>query len=96
MRIRTESLIVLRSRLLSRMWCPVCAAEVEVVAAPSLRFDSLIPGDVLEAWLQHSDLHQLQGKDGSELICLHSLMARIQNPTTGGFPPSRDPQKEEK
>jgi hypothetical protein len=33
----------------------------------------------LQEWLNSSDLHRLQTPDGSELICLNSLLARVQS-----------------
>jgi hypothetical protein len=33
----------------------------------------------LEEWLNSCDLHRSQAADGSVLICLNSLLARVQN-----------------
>ena len=33
----------------------------------------------LEEWLNSGNLHRSQAADGSGLICLNSLMARVQN-----------------
>jgi hypothetical protein len=34
----------------------------------------------LEQWLNAGELHRSQAADGSALICLDSLLARVQNP----------------
>jgi hypothetical protein len=36
----------------------------------------------LEAWISSGELHRLRGDDGSPLICLNSLLARIRNTST--------------
>jgi hypothetical protein len=33
----------------------------------------------LEAWLNSGELHRSQAADGSTLVCLNSLLARVQN-----------------
>ena len=37
---------------------------------------------VLEEWLNSGELHRLQTADGSILVCLNSLLARVQNTKT--------------
>ena len=36
----------------------------------------------LEDWLNSDELHRSQAADGSTLICLNSLLARVQNTKT--------------
>jgi hypothetical protein len=76
--IETKSLLVLRSRSSRRDWCPVCGAEVEVIAIEP----NGLSGQELPAfaqWLKSEAVHRTQAPDGSVLICLGSLLNRVQN-----------------
>jgi hypothetical protein len=78
-RIETDSLLILRSRGSTRAWCPLCAAEVEMLALEDTRVISNLEQPALERWLNAGELHRSQAADGSVLICLDSLLARVQN-----------------
>lgn len=41
---------------------------------------SNLDGPAVEEWLNSGELHRSQAADGSSLICLNSLLARVQNP----------------
>ena len=70
--IETDSLLIMRGRNLPRAWCPVCAAVI-----------SNLDRAAVEDWLNSGELHRSLSNDGSELICLNSLLARVQNKKTG-------------
>jgi hypothetical protein len=78
-RIETDSLLILRSRSSTRAWCPLCAAEVETIVLEDTRVISNLEQPALEQWLNAGELHRSQAADGSALICLNSLLARVQN-----------------
>jgi hypothetical protein len=78
-RIETDSLLILRSRSSTRAWCPLCAAEVEMIALDDTRVISNLEQPALEQWLNSGELHRSQAVDGLTLICLDSLLARVQN-----------------
>ena len=78
-RIETDSLLILRSRSFTRAWCPLCAAEVEMIALEDTRVISNLEQPALEQWLNAGELHRSQAADGSALICLDSLLAHVQN-----------------
>ncbi len=82
--IETDSLLILRGRSSNRSWCPLCAAEGEMVEVENLRVVSNLESHALEEWLNSAQLHRLQSPGGSTLICLYSLLDRVQNakPTT--------------
>jgi hypothetical protein len=80
--IETDSLLILRGRNTSRAWCPLCAAEGEMIALDNLGILSNLDRPALEEWLNSGELHRSQAADGSELICLNSLLARVQNTKT--------------
>jgi len=81
--VETESLLILRSRNSRREWCPLCAAEVEMIALEDTGVISNLERPALEEWLNSAELHRSQAADGSTLICLNSLLARVQNTKTG-------------
>jgi hypothetical protein len=76
--IETESLLILQGRASRRAWCPLCAAEAEMIALESLGVVSNLDRLALEEWLNSGDLHCSRSADGSAQICLNSLLARVQ------------------
>jgi hypothetical protein len=77
--IETDSLLILRSRNSRREWCPLCAADGEMIALENAGVISNLDRPALEEWLNSGNLHRSQAADGSVLICLNSLLARVQN-----------------
>ena len=63
--IETDSLLFLRGRNSARTWCPLCNAESEIVALESVQVVSNLDRAALEQWINSSELHRLQGEDGS-------------------------------
>ena len=80
--IETESLLILRGRNSRRAWCSRCAAEVEMIALEDMGVISNLERPELEEWLNSGELHRLQTAEGSTLICLNSLLARVQKTIT--------------
>jgi hypothetical protein len=80
--IETDSLLMVRGRSSRRAWCPRCAAEGEMIALENVGVISNLEQPALEEWLNSGELHRSQAADGSELICLNSLLARVQNTKT--------------
>jgi len=76
--IETDSLLILRSRSLRRAWCPLCSAESEMIALENVGLVSNLERPALEEWLNSADVHRLESGDGSVLVCLNSLLARVQ------------------
>ena len=77
--IETESLVVLHGRSSTRSWCPQCAALREMVALENMGVISNLDRAEVEEWLNSGKLHRLQAPNGSALICLNSLLARVQS-----------------
>jgi len=77
--IETDSLLILRGQTSNRAWCPLCAAESEMIRVENLRVVSNLERIHLEEWLNSAELHRSQAADGSAMICLNSLLARVQN-----------------
>ena len=71
--IRQDGLLVLRSRIVRRAWCPACGAEGDMVTGVSQN-----------RWLDSLPLHRSQAADGTPLICMKSLLGvantRIDSP----------------
>ena len=80
--IETDSLLILRGQTSNRAWCPLCAAEGEMIEIEKLRVVSNFERIALEQWLNSAELHRSQAPDGSAQICLNSLLARVQNKKT--------------
>jgi hypothetical protein len=80
--IETDSLLIIRGRTSTRAWCSQCAAEVEVIALEETGVVSNLERPALEEWLNSVELHRSLAADGSTLICLNSLLARVQNTKT--------------
>jgi hypothetical protein len=76
--IETESLLILRGRTPLRAWCQGCGEEVEVIPLEGVGVVSNLPGSEVEAWIQSHDLHRTQTSDGGTLICVNSLLKRVQ------------------
>jgi hypothetical protein len=74
--IETDSLLIMRGGTLPRAWCPICAAESEMIALANAAVVSNLERAAVEQWLSSGDLHRSQAADGSEFICLNSLVAR--------------------
>jgi hypothetical protein len=93
--IETDSLLMLRGRNSRRAWCPLCAAEGEMIALENVGVISNLDRPALEEWLNSEVLHRSQAADGSEVICLNSLLARVRNKeSTGDDPALRNKEKE--
>jgi hypothetical protein len=43
---------------------------------------SNLPPSEVEAWIESEDLHRSQAPDGGQLICLNSLLKRVQKSKT--------------
>jgi hypothetical protein len=78
----TDSLLLLRGRNATRAYCPFCSAESEMIVLGNLQVISNLDRQSFEEWINSGELHRLQGDEGSPLICLNSLLARIRNTTT--------------
>ena len=81
--IETDSLLILRCGSSQRSWCPRCAAEGDMVALENAGVISNLEQPALEEWLNSEELHRSRATDGSTLICLNSLLARVQKTKTG-------------
>jgi hypothetical protein len=76
--IETDSLLILRGRSSLRTWCPDCASEVEVIPLDGVGVISNLAPSEIEAWIQSEYLHHAQAADGAPLICMNSMLKRIQ------------------
>ena len=80
--VETDSLLIVRGLTSRRAWCDRCEAEVEIVAMKETGVMTNLDQAAIEEWLDSEDLHHLQSTDGSALICLNSLLARVQKTQT--------------
>ncbi len=77
--IQTDSLLILRGQSSRRAWCPLCAAEVDMIALHNACVITNLEQAALEEWLNLGELHRSQAADGAEMICLNSLRGRVRN-----------------
>ena len=76
--IETESVVILHGRKLLSAWCARCGDDVEMIPIDGLGvISNLMPPEV-EVWMQSEDLHYTITADGAPLICLNSMLKRVQ------------------
>lgn len=80
--IETDSLLILRGRTPLRAWCQQCGGHVEMIPVGGVGVISNLPPPEVQAWMESEDLHRSQGSDGETLICLNSLLKRVQKSKT--------------
>lgn len=80
--IETDSLLVLRGRIPLRAWCPECGAEAEMIPLDDLGVVSNLPLVDVRAWLESESLHHTTAANGAPMICLNSMLKRVQKPKT--------------
>ena len=80
--IETDSLLILRGRTALRAWCQQCDGETEMIPLEGVGVISNLPAHEVEAWIQSDDLHRTQASDGGTLICVNSLLKRVQKSKT--------------
>jgi hypothetical protein len=77
--IETDSLLILQGHNAKAAWCPLCAAEGQMIALKDAGVISNLERPALEEWLNSGELHRSQAADGSEVVCLNSLLGRVRN-----------------
>lgn len=80
--IETDSLLILRGRSSLRTWCHQCGDEVEVIPMEGVGVVSNLSAPEVNAWIQSDDLHRTHTPEGGALICLNSLLKRVQKSKT--------------
>lgn len=81
MRVRTtritlehDTLTIIRRAGAERSWCPLCAAEVDVVTIDSTALAEAFPESAAESSIAIGDLHALQDPGEPARLCLPSLL----------------------
>jgi hypothetical protein len=82
MTIETDSLLVMRGTVSPRGWCPGCAADSELIPFDGIGVISNLTPSEVQAWLECEAIHHSQAPDGTRLICLNSLLKRVQKSQT--------------
>jgi len=80
--IETDSLVVMRGTVSPRGWCPECAADSELIPFDGIGVISNLTPSEVQAWLECEAIHYSQAADGTRLICLNSLLKRVQKSKT--------------
>lgn len=80
--IETQSLVLLMGGGSLRAWCPRCQAEGEMIPIEAVAVISNLTPVGVEAWIKSDELHHSRSTDDAPLICLNSLLKRLQRATT--------------
>ena len=80
--IESDSFLILRGQSSLWGWCPDCAAEVEMIPLDGFGVISNLAAQNVEAWIQSEDLHHTKAANGAPLICMNSMLRRIQKKGT--------------
>jgi hypothetical protein len=83
--IETDTLLVLRGRRPLLAFCPACGVEAEMIPIEEAGIVSNLTASEVEAWMQAEDLHRTHAPDGALLLCLSSMVKRLQK-TSGALP----------
>ena len=81
--IETDSLLVLRGRNPLRAWCSQCGADAEMIPLNDVVMVSNLPLAEVQEWMESPDLHHAKSADGSDLICLNSMLKRVHRTSVG-------------
>lgn len=71
--VETETRLIIRRAKAISAWCPVCRAEVDVIALDSDTLADSITAAQIQEWLGRNQLHFWQTALGPTQICLISL-----------------------
>ena len=80
--IESDSLLVVRGRKSLRAWCPECGTEVEMIPLHGVGVISNLTSPEVQAWIESAELHRTVGADGASLICLNSMLRRVNKAKT--------------
>ena len=81
--IETDSLMVLQAGSSHLGWCPRCSSPVQMIPLEGLGVVSnLLPAEVQD-WIDSEDLHRAVSPGGAPLICLNSMLRKVQFLKTG-------------
>jgi hypothetical protein len=80
--IETDSLLIVRGGNSARAWCPLCQADTELIELDNVGVISNLDRAAVEKWLNSEELHRSQTDAGAPLVCLNSLVARVQDTKT--------------
>jgi hypothetical protein len=89
--IETNSLLVLQGHYSRRAWCPLCAAESEMIALENAGLISNLQPPALEQWLKSGDLHRLPTRLGAPTIDAKARLTIVEPDSWAGAPTKRAP-----
>ena len=76
--IETDTLLVLRGRTPILAICPECSVEREMIPIHEVGIVSNLTPSEVAAWMQAEDLHRTYAPDGALLLCMNSILKRLQ------------------
>ena len=72
--IETERLLIIRRRRTFRAWCQECGCEMDMIGVGEADARTGTAGQMLSDGAAARGWHIAQGPDGTELVCLVSLL----------------------
>ena len=81
-RIETDSLMVLKGRASMHAWCPQCQTEGEMLPLEGIAIVTNLARSETQEWIESDELHHVESQDGGVLICLNSMLKRMQSTRT--------------
>ena len=72
--IETDRVLIIRRRRALRAWCQECGCEVDMVSVGEGGAPTGMAGQMLRDGAEARGWHIAQGRDGTELVCLVSLL----------------------
>lgn len=81
--IESHSLLVLQGGKSLGVWCPQCGVEADMIPLNDVGVVSNLSPAEVQAWIESSDLHHITTADGAALICLNSMLKRVQRAKKG-------------
>ncbi|MGB8535111.1 MAG: hypothetical protein WCD57_01740 [Acidobacteriaceae bacterium] len=72
--VEQDTIMIVRRANVERSWCPLCTAEVDVVAVGDKVLAEILATGTGLGWIVSGDLHVSHQPDGTTRICLASLL----------------------
>lgn len=77
---QTDRVLIIRRRRTTRLWCPECGREMEMIDAKAAEVLTGVKPPIRRDHAEAHGWHSSQGHDGSPLVCLESVLKWIERP----------------
>jgi hypothetical protein len=73
-KIETDRVLIIRRRRATRMWCPECGAEVDMIDLKAAEVLCGIKAPAVREYIDNKAWHSFKSHDDQPLVCLESLL----------------------